>query len=63
MLFGYDADIAPQLGTNMIRIKGLGENLLGSLVNKRQEDHVCSVLLGMAQNADIVLLGRRQTDR
>jgi hypothetical protein len=40
MVFGYDADIAPQLGTNLIRIKGLAEGFLSSLVNKRQEDQV-----------------------
>lgn len=40
MLFGYDADIAPELGTNLIRIKGIAESFLGSLVNKRQEDYV-----------------------
>ena len=40
MLFGYDADIAPELGTNLIGIKGLAESFLGNLVNKRQEDYV-----------------------
>jgi len=40
MLFGYDADIAPELGTNLIRIKGIAESFLSSLVNKRQEDYV-----------------------
>ena len=40
MLFGYDADIAPQLGTNLIRIRGIAESFLSSLVNKRQEDYV-----------------------
>lgn len=39
LLFGYDADITPQFGTNLIRIKGLAESLLGNLVNKRQEDY------------------------
>jgi hypothetical protein len=41
MVYGYDADIAPQLGTNLIRIKGLAETFLSDLVNKRQEDDVC----------------------
>jgi hypothetical protein len=40
MLFGYDADIAPQLGTDLIRIRGIAESFLSSLVNKRQEDYV-----------------------
>jgi len=40
MLFGYDADISPQLGTNLIRIRSLAEALLSGLVNKRQEDLV-----------------------
>lgn len=61
MLFGYDADLAPQLGTNLIRIKGLAENLLSSLVNKRQEDYLCCVLSKecTAIRADTALLCRR----
>jgi hypothetical protein len=46
MLFGYDADISPQLGANLVRIKGLAENLLSSLVNSRQEDSVSNFLMG-----------------
>ena len=43
MMFGYDADVTPQLGTNLIRIRGLAEMFLSNLVNKRQEDYVCIV--------------------
>jgi len=39
MVYGYDADISPQFATNLIRIKGLAETFLSSLVNKRQEDN------------------------
>lgn len=42
MLFGYDADAKPELGTNLIRIKDLARDLLGSLGNKRQDEQVSS---------------------
>ncbi|KAK0613234.1 hypothetical protein B0T14DRAFT_605806 [Immersiella caudata] len=38
MVFGYDAKITSQLGTNEIRIKGIAQILLGKLSDKRQED-------------------------
>lgn len=46
MLFGYDADIAQGLSSNLALIKDFASCLLGSLVNKRQDDQVraCSVL-------------------
>ncbi len=37
ILFGYDTDVW-QSGTDLIRIKGLAQALLGSLANKRQDD-------------------------
>jgi hypothetical protein len=40
MLFGYDADVAPEIGTNLIRIRDLARSLLGHLANKRQDDQV-----------------------
>jgi hypothetical protein len=47
MTYGYDADISPQFGTNLIRIKSLAAAFLGSLVNERQEDNVrCTLELG-----------------
>lgn len=40
MVYGYDTDLTQGLSANLIRIKDLGTNLLGSLVNKRQDDEV-----------------------
>jgi hypothetical protein len=40
LVYGYDADISPQFGTNLIRIKALAAGFLSSLVNERQEDNV-----------------------
>ncbi|CAI7624444.1 unnamed protein product [Penicillium manginii] len=39
LCYGYDSDVSPQLGTNLIRIKSLAASFLSNLVNKRQEDH------------------------
>jgi hypothetical protein len=41
MSYGYDADVSPQFGTNLMRIKNLAAAFLSNLVNMRQEDDVC----------------------
>ncbi|KAJ5219204.1 uncharacterized protein N7498_001303 [Penicillium cinerascens] len=38
MSYGYDADVSPQFGTNLMRIKSLAATFLSNLVNMRQEE-------------------------
>lgn len=40
MVFGYDTDIAPSLGSNQMRIRGIALDLLNEIRNVRQDDDV-----------------------
>jgi hypothetical protein len=40
MIFGYDTDIAPSLGSNQMRIRGIALDLLNEIRNVRQDDDV-----------------------
>lgn len=55
MVFGYDTDVTPSLGTNLIRIKDLDRDLLGSLGNKRQTEEVSGFCSGLGGFVDFIL--------